>query len=240
MIILMRKRTLIGAALLTMGLVILTGFLLRLDKRSVTVSTGVMAAAEGSVLIWDAGHGGADGGAVSAAGVPESGINLSVAKKCCQLSRFFGCRALLSRTDNGSLADVDANSIRRQKVSDTKNRVALVNGVDNALLFSIHQNSLPDSPKTHGAMVFFNGKKPAAEIADTVQTALNKAVNTDNEKHCRSISSDIYLMAHVNHPAVLVECGFMSNPAEAERLLENTYQNQLACAITGGYLQYKG
>lgn len=240
MIIFMRKRMLIGVALLTMGCVILAGFLLRLNKQSVAASANWADITDETVLIWDAGHGGADGGAVSPSGIPESGINLSIAKKCCNLSLFFGCRSAMTRVGNDSLSDADATTIRKQKVSDTQNRVALVNDIDNALLFSIHQNSLPGSPKTHGAMVFFNRKDSAAKIGSAVQAALNETVNVGNEKQCRSISSDIYLMAHVNCPAVLVECGFMSNPTESELLQHSTYQAKLACAVVCGYLQHKG
>lgn len=123
-------------------------------------------------------------------------------------------------------------------MSDLKNRVALINQQSGAVLISIHQNSMPDHPSVHGAQVFYNAVSPSGELGMTVQGALNGAVNAGNEKNARAIDSTIYLMKNVRCPAILIECGFLSNPAETRLLLTDEYQVKLAACIAAGLLQY--
>ena len=130
--------------------------------------------------------------------------------------------------------------MRARKVSDIHNRVALVNGIENSVLISIHQNSLPSSTVTYGAQVFWNRQEGAEVLAESVQEILNKTVNTGNEKRTKRIPDSIYLMKHVTAPGILVECGFLSNTAETEQLQQPSYQLKLAAAIAGGYLRCAG
>ena len=239
MIVLLRRKTIWGITLIGLGCVLMVISFIG-PKPAVRTLAAVGVEKPHPILIWDAGHGGADGGAVSAGGVPESGINLAIARDCYDLCLFFGQNAAMTRTTDASLADESALSLRRQKVSDTKNRVSMINGFDDAVLISIHQNSLPSAKSTHGAMVFYNDVPPAALLGSSIQNALNQAVNSKNEKQCREISKQIYIMAHADCPAVLVECGFMSNAAEAVQLQSAAYQAKLACTILCGYLQCKG
>lgn len=198
----------------------------------------VFAPAEESPVVWiiDAGHGGEDGGAVSADGTQESQINLEIALRLEQLMRFAGQQTIMIRREDVSVCDEGLDTIRARKASDIRNRVALVNGTPNAVLVSIHQNSLPSSPETHGAQAFWNN--PAGEIlASVVQEALNEAINTHRAKEPRKIPKTIYLMNHVTAPAVLVECGFLSNGAETAHLREPDYQTKLAAVIAAGCLR---
>lgn len=189
------------------------------------------------VVILDAGHGGADGGAVSASGVAESGLNLAITLKLAGVLDFFGQSVVLTRTGEDSLADDKTASLRQQKVSDTRNRVALVNEYPHGVLLSIHQNTLPGHPTVQGAQAFHNGREGAESLADAIQQTLNKTVNAA-EKSPRATGDDVYLMKHVLCPAVLVECGFLSHPVETERLGQRGHQLCLATAIAAGYLQF--
>lgn len=189
------------------------------------------------VVILDAGHGGADGGAVSANGVAESGLNLAITLKLAGVLDFFGQSVVLTRTGEDSLADDKTASLRQQKVSDTRNRVALVNEYPHGVLLSIHQNTLPGHPTVQGAQAFHNGREGAEPLAAAIQQALNEAVN-EGEKSPRTTGDDVYLMKHVLCPAVLVECGFLSHPAETQRLGQREHQLCLATAIAAGYLQF--
>ena len=103
---------------------------------------------------------------------------------------------------------------------------------------SIHQNSLPSSPVTHGAQTFWNRQEGAEALARTLQAGLNPAVNTHRAKEPKQIPDSIYLMNHVDAPAVLVECGFLSNREEAARLQQEDYQKTLATVIAAGYLRW--
>lgn len=189
-----------------------------------------------TVLILDAGHGGEDGGAVSASGVPESHINLSIAKKMQLLLTFAGQETIMTREGEEAIYSPDAQTLREKKVSDLSNRVKLVNETAGSTLISIHQNSLPGS-KVRGAQVFYNAVEPARQIAVSVQQALNNAINPGNEKHARQMEDSIFLMKNINSPGILVECGFLSNATEAELLQTDDYQRHLSAAIISGYLQ---
>ena len=190
------------------------------------------------VIVLDAGHGGTDGGAVSADGIIEREINLEITQRLALVMSFCAQRAVLTRTDSNSLASPDAATIKEEKRSDLSNRVTLVNSLSNATLISIHQNSLPGHPEVSGAQVFFNTAAPARFLAESVQQQLNCCHNAGNEKLSKQIDASVYLMKEVSCPAILVECGFLSNPTEARALCTENYQKQLALAITAGYLSY--
>ena len=111
-----------------------------------------------------------------------------------------------------------------------------MNAIPGAVLVSIHQNSLPSSPSTRGAQVFWNRQEGAEALAESVQTALNGAINAGNEKKAAQVPSSVYLMKEITVPGVLVECGFLSNAAETERLRDPAYQTKLAAAIAAGVL----
>ena len=234
MIIFLRKRTLTGIGMA--AVVLLSCFFLREIPPGVVAS---FAPGENAslVVVIDPGHGGEDGGAVSSAGAEESRINLEIALRLNQLLRFCGTRTLMTRVDDSSIGDPELATVRERKVSDLKNRVKIVNDTENAVLLSIHQNSLPSSPVTHGAQAFWNHHPGADVLAGGIQNALNAKINTERPKEPKEIPSSIYLMKHVQAPAVLVECGFLSNAAEAGKLQEEPYQRKLAAVIAAGYLE---
>ena len=188
------------------------------------------------VVVVDAGHGGEDGGAVAGDGTVESGLNLAIARRVRDLLTFAGVSTAVTREGEDAIYDPGSASLREKKVSDLHNRVDLVNAIPGAVLVSIHQNSLPSSPSTHGAQVFWNRQEGAEALAESVQTALNGAINAGNEKKAAQVPSSVYLMKEITVPGVLVECGFLSNAAETERLRDPAYQTKLAAAIAAGVL----
>ena len=151
--------------------------------------------------------------------------------------RFAGQQTVMTRTEDISVCDEGLDTVRTRKASDIRNRVSLVNGTQGAVLVSIHQNSLPSSPVTHGAQVFWNQQQGGEALAEAVQNVLNSTVNTEKAKQSRAIPKTIYLMNHITAPGILVECGFLSNEAEAIQLTEPVYQTKLATVIAAGCLQ---
>lgn len=231
MVLLIRKKHLIAAVT---GAVLLLGAAAVCPRPS---AAAVAAAADtGQVVILDAGHGGADGGAVSDSGVAESGINLAITQRLGGVLSFCGHTVALTRDGEDSLCD-GTGTLRQQKVSDTKKRVELVNGFPHGFLISIHQNSLPGHPSVRGAQSFHNGKGSAEAAALSIQQALNSAVN-ERDKDAKRIDDSIYLMKHANCPAVLVECGFLSNPEETALLQQADYQLHIAAVIAAGFCEY--
>ena len=200
--------------------------------------TAVFAPASPVTVVIDPGHGGEDGGAVSPDGAEESGINLDISLRLRDLFAFVGQSAVLTRETDTSLGDPSLGTIRQRKASDIRRRVELVNGTENAVLLSIHQNSLPSSPVTHGAQVFWNRAEGGQELAEQIQEALNGVVNQGNEKRAREIDRSIYLMGHVTVPAALAECGFLSNAEETARLQREDWQRELATALAAGCLRF--
>ena len=234
-IVLIRKRMILCAALFGCLITVFASAML-IGHMAPEVSVFVASGDVPVTVIVDPGHGGEDGGAVSASGVLESYLNLAVAAQVNDLLRFAGQRTIMTRTEDVSI-HTEGDTIRARKASDIRNRVALVNGTEHAVLLSIHQNSLPSSTVTHGAQVFWNQQEGAEELARVVQDSLNGAINAGNEKHPKQIPGTIYLMKHVTAPAILVECGFLSNTEETVKLQDPSYQMKLATAITTGYLR---
>ena len=171
-------------------------------------------------------------------GVVESDLNLAITRRLRDVLLFLGRDTVLTRTGEDAIYSPEAVTLREKKVSDLKNRVALINSQPEAVLISIHQNSMPDHPSVHGAQVFYNGAASGSRLGETVQAALNGAVNAGNGKNAKAIDSTIYLMKNVQCPAILVECGFLSNRTETGQLLTGGYQLKLAVCIAAGFLQH--
>ena len=190
-------------------------------------------------LILDAGHGGEDGGAVSVTGVPESRVNLEIVQKLRDTLALYGVDPVVLREEDVSLHDPEASTLREKKRSDLKNRVRAVEAVEGGTLLSIHQNSYPGS-QYRGAQVFYAPTGGSRELAELLQTALREELQPDNDRQAKPIPESVYLMNHVSCPAVLVECGFLSNPEEEALLRDGGYQRQLAAVLAGAWLTAQG
>ncbi len=176
-------------------------------------------------FVIDAGHGGIDGGATSVSGVLESHINLSIAQKLNDIMHLLGMPTSMIRTEDISVY-TEGNTIAQKKISDLKHRVNLVNNTPGAVLLSIHQNHFAD-PKYYGAQIFYNAVPEGRELAEKMQNAFKKMTNTNRQI---KQASGVYLLQHVNRPAILIECGFISNSQDETKLLNNSYQIKI-CSI---------
>ncbi|MDE7172140.1 MAG: N-acetylmuramoyl-L-alanine amidase [Oscillospiraceae bacterium] len=185
-------------------------------------------------LILDAGHGGEDGGASTAAGDKESDINLAIVQKTQALMIFLGVEPRLSRETDISLHSGGAETIRQKKVSDLKNRVALVESTQGAILLSVHQNHFTDS-RYSGSQVFFNSDDISRQWGESTQEVLRQILSPGNDRKAKPMPDGIYLFDHISCPAILVECGFLSNGEEAALLLTGAYQRKIAIALAGAY-----
>lgn len=197
---------------------------------AVNASKNLVLSAEGPVLIVDAGHGGEDGGAVAADGTAEAGINLAIALRMEELARFLGQEVVLTRREDVSLHSENAVTLAEKKREDLQNRAALCGEIPNGVLVSIHQNSLPEFPTTQGAQVFYGAAEGSEALAERLQESLNQTIN-ERSKTCRPMGDGVYLLEHAGCPAVLVECGFLSNSREAAALQDPAYQTRLAAVL---------
>lgn len=189
-------------------------------------------------LILDAGHGGEDGGAVTAGGDSESQINLAIVLKMESLLAFLGVETKLTRREDVSLASA-GDTVRERKVSDLKNRAAMISETPNAILISVHQNYFTDS-RYSGAQVFFAQGDFSRQWGEYTQELLRQVLNENNHRAAKLISGDLYLFKHISCPTLLVECGFLSNGEEASLLLTDQYQRKVALTLAGAYFHQMG
>lgn len=211
-----------------LSLVLLAGFAMYGLKSHEAVT--VTAPVEHPVFVLDAGHGGVDGGASAPDGTCEDDLNLQIVKRLDCVLSLLGEHTLFTRTMDTDLSDSDAQTISQKKVTDIRNRVELVNSAGNAVLISIHQNTYQEQ-KYHGAQVFYGREAGSELLAKAVQEAIATHVDPGNLRQEKAVSPDVYLMKHITVPGILVECGFLTNPEELERLKSEGYQKQLAIAI---------
>ena len=195
--------------------------------------------AENMVLIIDAGHGGEDGGAVVEDGTLEKDINLEITKKLSQIAKVNGYDVILTREVDAQIYDADsANSLRQKKVSDMKNRLNLMSTYSNALFVSIHLNKF-QSESVNGAQVFYaKNVEGSKELAECIQSSIAQKVQPENDRSVKENTDSIYLLKNATVPAVIVECGFLSNKNELINLKNNEYQYKIAMSIYLGIIKY--
>ena len=196
----------------------------------------------GQTLVLDAGHGGEDGGAVSLSGVPESGINLAIVQKLYEEGY-----VTYPRTNSEYLATAEKDKVKKileavgrlgypVEFKDS-NRVARIEETEHAVLLSVHQNTFPDG-KYHGAQVFYSNGELSQPLAQLTQETLRAALDPGNTREAKPIPDSVYLMNHITCPAILVECGFLSNAEEELLLQSGAYQTKLASALAASWLQW--
>ena len=190
------------------------------------------------LIIIDAGHGGEDGGTQSSTGTLEKDINLSISLKLSLIMSSLGYDTILIRDEDKMIYGDGCTTQREKKVSDIRNRMAVIDENPDSIFLSIHQNHFSQS-KYNGAQVFYSpNNEKSMLIADSVQKSIVNLLQNDNERKIKKSGKEIYLLYHAQSPAVMVECGFMSNPGEALLLNDENYQKKMALAIAAGVSEY--
>ena len=211
---------------LCMTLLLLVGMIIVSKKLSQLV-TSENVQAQKEVVVIDAGHGGHDPGKVGVNDALEKDINLQIAEKVKKHLEKNGIEVVMTREN-----DVMENT----KLEDMKKRVALINKTKPTITVSIHQNSYSDQ-NVKGAQVFYYaGSEVSQEAASLMQEELRK-VDASNTRQIKS-NSDFYMLKKTEVPIIIVECGFLSNPEEAEKLVSDEYQEEMAEAICSGILTW--
>lgn len=189
-------------------------------------------------VILDAGHGGEDGGAVSKSGLYEKDINLSITLKLKELLEKQGVSVVLTRQTDVLLYDRNIDFEGRKKVLDLAARRLVGDTTPDSIFISIHMNSFAQE-SSHGLQVWYSTNHPLSmSLAQSIQNSVREALQPDNHRRIKAAGSSIYLLRHLKNPAVLVECGFLSNPTEADRLGSEEYQQQMAQMLCASILQW--
>lgn len=190
------------------------------------------------VIILDAGHGGIDSGCVSINGAEEKDINLNIMLTLRDMLNALGFETVVTRDTDKSIHDIGITGLGNQKKSDMENRLNIINSQENAIFVSIHQNQYTD-PKYYGAQMFYPLESAESErLAGLLQRSIKTKLQPENERETKPVGSEIYLLHFAKCPAVMAECGFLSNQAEADKLESEEYQGQMAFSIFSGICEY--
>ena len=198
-----------------------------------TTSTPV----SGKTVILDAGHGVPDEGAQSSTGTTEAETNLKIALKIQNLLEQSGCKVLLTRSDENAIYDFDSKTLKQKKISDIRNRVKIGNESSADLFVSIHLNKIPQQQYFGWQTFYKSSDENSTKLAKCIQSSLNESIQKENNRAAMKLDT-VYIMKKVEIPISIVECGFLSNPEEEKKLLNDEYQNKLAWGIYTGIIDY--
>ena len=185
-------------------------------------------------LVIDPGHGGIDSGAVGADGTRESDLNLAIALKFRAMAELYGLENILLRQDDITLCDGEDYSEHR----DLEHRTELTSSAHNPVYISIHQNDYPTAQPRGSQVIYANGER-SREFGSITHSNLLTALYPQSRRVAEPATKKLYILSHLSCPAILVECGFVSNTIDLENLKKPGYQTGLAAILMGSYLQYR-
>lgn len=188
-------------------------------------------------IIIDAGHGGFDGGAVAGDGTVEKDINLEISLKLAGILRINGFEVIMTRTEDTG-TDSISGSVAARKKNDLNNRLLLMEKNPDAIYVSVHLNKFTTSAAS-GAQVFYTPNfKEAYDLSLLVQKSVVDRLQPENTREVKQGTSATYLLKNAKVPAIIVECGFLSNKSDLEKLKSEDYQSQMAFAIASGIMDF--
>lgn len=227
----MRKK--IVLLLILMGSLILSrDFFRRAEQTQATYT--MKTPKELPLVVLDAGHGGKDPGKVGVNDVLEKDINLSIALRLKSLLEQNDVVVVLTREEDRDLASEGASN---RKNEDMKARVKIVEENSPVLMVSIHQNSFSEAEVDGAQTFYYAASEEGKQLAGMIQKSLKREVDEENHRVAKA-NKEYYLLKKAMCPAVIVECGFLSNPTEAASLASGDYQEKLAFAVHLGIMEY--
>lgn len=205
----------------------------KLIERNVPAS---LDAKEITVVI-DAGHGGRDGGTVGVDGVSvEKDLNLDVSLIICDMLKSAGVKVVMTRTEDVALTDPEAGG--GLKNQDLAARLKIAQNAQNPVFVSIHMNAFPIE-KYSGTQIYYSTNNEGGKaLADSIQSDVKNLLQPDNNRKTKPAGSNIYILDKISCPAVLVECGFLSNNDECAKLSVKEYRKKLALVISSSIMEY--
>ena len=190
-----------------------------------------------NIVFFNASHGGFDGGAVAGDGTVEKDINLNISLTLAKFLKQNGFRVIMTRESDVSTEDTESPQIASKKRNDLRNRLKLMGDYPDAVFVSVHLNNFTTS-SAFGSQVFYSKGEESAALADKIQKAIVALIQPENTRVNKQATSSTYLLYNATVPAVLVECGFLSNASELALLKQTDYQKKMAFSIYCGILEY--
>jgi len=190
-----------------------------------------------AVVRRDARHGGMDSGCVAVNGAYEKDINLDIVKDLGTLLTLNGYKVIYTREDDISIHDSGVEGIRNQKISDMENRLEIVKKYPDSIFLSVHQNLFTE-PEYFGAQMFYTTNNSDNYKLARIMQGLFAQLQPGNDREVKLIDNGLYLFRNTEQPALLIECGFLSNPDDAANLSDPEYRKKVAFTIFRGLEQY--
>ena len=191
-----------------------------------------------TTVIIDAGHGGEDGGTSSVSGLIEKNVNLEIAKLIAKSLEEEGVNVVLTRTDDRLLYDVNSDYEGRKKKLDLAARLAIMKQYENAIFVSIHMNAFTDRSCSGLQVWYSKNDADSLTLAKTIQNNARLRLQPNNRRVVKEATSAINLLFNATCPAVLIECGFLSNPDEASRFATAEYRDEVASNISYSIMEF--
>lgn len=188
----------------------------------------------GVKVVIDSGHGGFDPGKVNSDGMIEKDINLQIAMKLKAELESQGIEVIMTRDSDKGLYE---ETSRSKKMEDLENRCKLIGETEPICTVSIHQNSFPDETVYGPQVFYYHTSESSAQLAQLVQDSLNTNLAIEKPRETKNNQS-YYMLKKSPSTTIIVECGFLSNPTEAQKLSSEDYQAQIAAAIRQGVMEY--
>ena len=195
---------------------------------------------ENPTLIVDAGHGGFDPGAQGLNGIVEKDLNLAISLKLREMLNFMGFNVVMVRDGDYSLESDCSKSIAVRKKDDLHNRLKMCETYNNSIFISIHQNKFSKA-NCSGTQIFYGGRnEKSKELAEKLQKNFINDLKTDSRRDVKKIDKSVFIIYNARCPAVLVECGFISNYHDAQLLVNDEYQMKISYVIAKSVLEFIG
>ncbi len=231
----MKPKKIIWLSVITLSLAMFI-YLMLCSAKKVSVSVDAQPKRPLPCIVIDPGHGGEDGGAVCG-DVLEKDINLLISRDTADLFTLFGFPVTMTRTSDDALTE-EGESVKERKYNDMRLRLDIYNSSPDNVIISIHQNKFSNA-QSHGAQIFYSPNDPgSALLAESIRFSVCSSLQPENDRECKAAGKEIYLLKNTENTAVLVECGFLSNKNERQKLLTDDYQKDMSLAITTGFLDY--
>ncbi len=216
------------------GCFIVLAICARITERALPTAA---AASTKPVIVLDAGHGGLDSGAVGATGVLEKDVNLSIVLALRDMFEMSGFEVVLTRDEDISIYDPGIEGIRNQKLNDMDNRLEIIQKYPDSIFLCIHQNNFTD-PKYFGGQMFYNNNNPQNRTLAQIMQNKFAQLQPGNGREIKLTGEELFLLKSNKNPSLMIECGFLSNPEEEQKLSTWEYQQKVAFTIYGGVMEF--
>lgn len=189
-------------------------------------------------LVIDPGHGGEDGGTVGVNGVLEKDLNLSLSEVLGAILEFSGYEVVQTRKEDKMLYDRNVNYRGRKKMLDLKGRLEIAQAIKPELFIGIHMNAFPEQKYSGLSVYYSKNQLQSKDAAELIRVSVKNTLQPDNNRETKAASSNIYILDRISCPAILIECGFLSNPAECEKLSSYDYRRELSFVLYSSLVSF--